>query len=584
MSKLPGYDGHDTLVINHAQLRAPVDMQAECQQQLLSLEGLSQGTGEYLFLRQLKLKSSARELSTDLRMKLVQQNELAVEGDAIEAENAQAVRFKSLGQLLAQLSQHIQMGRKELWYWQSWQHLFDMPVGDALALLWSEYATDLADLVQVLAEQGQLQRFWLSLGKEQGNVILKSVKRALGVDAGKSQQTSVLYTVKDNIKISMNALTPWQGLDDNFDFHDERLQLASLIILLRWRPDYLFQKNSQQNIESVSKQLCRKYSQQINISQNDQMSEAGNENTLLNDINHDNKNRIDNEVFYSEEQNDKGERKKLAESKNVKQLEIINDLDDKDLKTKPKPEADKYHQAEEELLPDLARNDRLSEIDHSVLFKSEDIKNKEASTDFLENSRSGGGMDQPNRIIQTDQFSDIGGTESNSGRNYTDQGDPFCQQGGVFYLLNFMARKTVQSLLYEHKAYETLNGPWGCLYRLADLLDRKEDAALDQFFSHRMGLGSVEELIQLPPLSHADQYQQYAEKLYGSLVWNSKLLLIPAQIEYTSSHLDIHYPLHSVDLEVRRVALDINPGWLPWLGHVVNFHYHAELATDGVSH
>lgn len=582
MSKLPGYDSHDTLVINHAQLRAPVDMQAECQQQLLSIEGLSQDTGEYLFLRQLKVNSSAAKLGTDIRKKLIQQSDLAVEGGSIDAENAQAVRFKSLGQLLAQLSQHIQMGRKDLWYWQSWQHLFQLPVGDALALLWSEYATDLADLVQALSERGQLQRFWLSLSKEQGNVILKSVKRALGVGAGNSQQTIELSTVKDKINISVNALSPWRGLEACFDYHDERLQLASLITLLRWRPDYLFQKNSQQNIESISKQLSGQYSLKVTALQENNKVEVDNKNTKLNETNHHKKNSIDKEVSYSERQDDEGGRKTLAESKGLKQREIIKESDDKKFKARPIPGANKYHYTAEQLLLDSVRKDRLSEIDHSVLFKTDDIENKNLTADLLDSSRSDEDMDQLNGIILTDKVSEMEGIEYNSQQIYADRGAPFCQQGGVFYLLNFMARKNTQSLLQQHQAYETLKGPWGCLYRLADLLNRKEDAALDQFFSYRMGLDSVEELKQLPPLSHAEQYQQYAEKLYGSLVWNSNLLSIPAQIEYTSSHLDIHYPMHRVDLEVRRVALDINPGWLPWLGQVVNFHYHADLTTDGV--
>lgn len=173
---------------------------------------------------------------------------------------------------------------------------------------------------------------------------------------------------------------------------------------------------------------------------------------------------------------------------------------------------------------------------------------------------------------------------SDSINHYPDQGAPYCQQGGIFYLLNFMARKTTQAMLKQHNAYATLNGPWGCLYRLADLLQREDDPALEQFIAYRMGLDSITKLKRIPVLSHAEQYQQAAEKLYGLQVWNPHLLSIQAQVEYTSSHLDIHYPMKKVQVEVRRVGLDINPGWLPWLGQVVNFHYHADITMDGVSH
>jgi hypothetical protein len=37
--------------------------------------------------------------------------------------------------------------------------------------------------------------------------------------------------------------------------------------------------------------------------------------------------------------------------------------------------------------------------------------------------------------------------------------------------------------------------------------------------------------------------------------------------------LDVTLPLSSADLRIRRVGLDLDPGWLPWFGKVVRFHY-----------
>ena len=36
---------------------------------------------------------------------------------------------------------------------------------------------------------------------------------------------------------------------------------------------------------------------------------------------------------------------------------------------------------------------------------------------------------------------------------------------------------------------------------------------------------------------------------------------------------EIHLPLASVDIDVRRAGLDVDPGWVPWLGSVVMFRY-----------
>jgi len=44
----------------------------------------------------------------------------------------------------------------------------------------------------------------------------------------------------------------------------------------------------------------------------------------------------------------------------------------------------------------------------------------------------------------------------------------------------------------------------------------------------------------------------------------------------TRTDLDVTFPLASADLRIRRIGLDIDPGWLPWFGEcgrVVRFHY-----------
>ncbi len=37
--------------------------------------------------------------------------------------------------------------------------------------------------------------------------------------------------------------------------------------------------------------------------------------------------------------------------------------------------------------------------------------------------------------------------------------------------------------------------------------------------------------------------------------------------------VDVSLPLDEADIRVRRVGLDLDPGWLPWFGRVVRFHY-----------
>lgn len=53
----------------------------------------------------------------------------------------------------------------------------------------------------------------------------------------------------------------------------------------------------------------------------------------------------------------------------------------------------------------------------------------------------------------------------------------------------------------------------------------------------------------------------------------ASLCLRRAHLGWSPSHLDVHFALASADLRVRRLGLDVDPGWLPWLQRVVTFHF-----------
>lgn len=57
----------------------------------------------------------------------------------------------------------------------------------------------------------------------------------------------------------------------------------------------------------------------------------------------------------------------------------------------------------------------------------------------------------------------------------------------------------------------------------------------------------------------------------------ASLVRRPGFISLTPTHADLHFRLHDTDLRVRRLGLDLDPGWLPWFGRVVAFHYHRTL-------
>lgn len=47
----------------------------------------------------------------------------------------------------------------------------------------------------------------------------------------------------------------------------------------------------------------------------------------------------------------------------------------------------------------------------------------------------------------------------------------------------------------------------------------------------------------------------------------------PAGLIWNATHLDVVFDLNQAEPRIRRAGLDLDPGWLPWLGRVVSFHY-----------
>ena len=51
------------------------------------------------------------------------------------------------------------------------------------------------------------------------------------------------------------------------------------------------------------------------------------------------------------------------------------------------------------------------------------------------------------------------------------------------------------------------------------------------------------------------------------------LLLRSGRVQATRTHLDLYLPLDAASLAVRLSGLDLNPGWMPALGRIVQFHF-----------
>ena len=58
------------------------------------------------------------------------------------------------------------------------------------------------------------------------------------------------------------------------------------------------------------------------------------------------------------------------------------------------------------------------------------------------------------------------------------------------------------------------------------------------------------------------------------------LVMREGQIAITRTHLDILFDIDQLDIRIRKAGLDINPGWVSWLGLVVQFHFQKKEQFD----
>ena len=152
------------------------------------------------------------------------------------------------------------------------------------------------------------------------------------------------------------------------------------------------------------------------------------------------------------------------------------------------------------------------------------------------------------------------------------------RQGGVFYLLNFLNRPAMQTIMGDY--WQDIANGWIWLYRVAERLQLDVQDPVARFLAQQLGFDHSDALQSLPALPAAERITTLAQQWYGAAdLWQPSLLMLPARVHYSASHVDMHVAANHVQLELRLAGLDINPGWLPWLGRVVQFHFDRSEAT-----
>jgi hypothetical protein len=136
--------------------------------------------------------------------------------------------------------------------------------------------------------------------------------------------------------------------------------------------------------------------------------------------------------------------------------------------------------------------------------------------------------------------------------------------GGVLFLINALRRLDVEAVL--DAAGAAAPSGWRLLHDLGVAFGLPEDEPMAAF------------------LAEQDLDTRVPPQLLGSVVGRIEALYRadgpwplplaqPARLWVTETHLDLDLETAEVDLAVRISGLDLDPGWVLWLGRVVRFHY-----------
>lgn len=158
--------------------------------------------------------------------------------------------------------------------------------------------------------------------------------------------------------------------------------------------------------------------------------------------------------------------------------------------------------------------------------------------------------------------------------------------GGVLFVLNLLKEENWHAALMN--LLEHYDSPIAALKQLCVILlaEIEQDAVLSVF------TGAIFEELELTSLDYSfnpkelTQLGQFADSIKLEIVTrltgetNEHLEAVFAgfcrkqvKIEFASGWVKVFYSLDDADTNVRASGLDLDPGFIPWLGYVVTFHY-----------
>lgn len=532
----------DDIAIDQLRIRGTAAQQQRLQQEIAHNSWPRAHDESWVFIRQISVKAPAQQLSREL----IQLTRDKLDKAKPPGARSDVIRFNNLTELLAYLLVDLANGRAaHYWYWQRWSHLFSLAPSAALRQLLSEYLTDLPAISSQLHQLKMLENVWLRMSDADTEQLLTEFSWRLGIrlkNLSDELPADEIITVPE---ISTRLLQPlfarWQSLFKQLEHESPHYCLALLIIALEVAPLAL------QHAPDALIRYLAKRQRQFSIS----VAEDDDQTFVVPAQMKDDAAIKSNTVKQGDEKTTRNESKRELVDAAANENNSIQDKRHDLLTQAPFAKNNSQEQVQRSVSTSISSETSSSE--QGIINKEIDVR---STSDNVRKS-----------IANEDDSADVISSSSE-----TEKSVIHTQQGGLFYCLNFLNRPECQAIMAKH--WRTLPDGWGWLYRLGQTLQLDHDDPVIDFICQQTGFDTRQALEQLAPLPAADELNALAQRWYAKTeVWSSELLRLNATIEFSPSHVDIHTTINNVQLPVRLAGLDVNPGWLPWLGKVVSFHY-----------
>jgi hypothetical protein len=145
----------------------------------------------------------------------------------------------------------------------------------------------------------------------------------------------------------------------------------------------------------------------------------------------------------------------------------------------------------------------------------------------------------------------------------------FTERAGLFYMVTVMHQLGMAEWLETNPEPSSWNTPHRVLHSIAQRLDTRPD---DPVFE---ALGDVSEHAPIDVESDIGKWvsslRRFCRRTVGMGLHSA--VCRRGRLALTETHVDVLFDLDRLDIRIRRTGLDLDPGWVPWFGRVVLFHY-----------